>query len=62
MGELHDPHAETAAEYLLHLERMVAANYFGVREALQKAFQAGETRGAIRGIESAKEIYQGTKP
>lgn len=49
---------ETGAEYLLHLERMVDAKYFGVREALQKAFEAGKTRGRIDGIDIAKNVIE----
>jgi hypothetical protein len=48
---------ETGAEYLLHLEVMVDAKFFGVREALQKAFAAGVTRGKIDGLEMAKGIF-----
>lgn len=52
--------AVTGAEYLLHLERMVDGKLYGVREAVQKAFAAGVTRGKIAGLDMARGIHGAT--
>lgn len=54
--------AGDAASYLLHLEEMVRREALDTREALLRAFNAGNTRGQIDGLEKAKEIIGGTKP
>lgn len=45
-----------AAGYLLMLERRVVVGELTLREALQKAFNTGAHKGAIDGLQSAKEI------
>jgi hypothetical protein len=53
---------EDAASYILHLERMVKAGEITQREALEKAFGLGCSRGRIDGIEIAKNIIWAPKP
>lgn len=53
---------EDAAAYILHLERMVLAGQITQREALERAFSLGTTRGKIDGLDIAKEIFRAAKP
>lgn len=53
--------SKISADYLMHLECMVDAKHFAIREALQKAFAAGVTRGKIDGLEMAKGILREPK-
>ena len=59
---MNEPLPEEAIAYLLTLEMGLKHNLFSHREALQRAFSAGRTRGVVEGLTRAQEVLFSKEP